>query len=113
MTTNDSGTLPEEILTVVRETHVGMNEELRKVLRLIHVGQGLLVVAAPLAWSSGKNDGNVGVWIAMVLVAAGGALLKSAASKIRLAKTSLQEPVGERRLLAFLKSTEGAEEAGP
>ncbi len=103
MTSNNSGTPPEEILTVVRQAHVEMDEELRKVLRVISVGQGLLILAAPLAWSSGQDDAWVAVWIPMALVAVGGLILKLAASKIRRVKLSLLEPVGERRLLACLK----------
>lgn len=114
MTTNYSGTLPEETLTVVRETHAGMNEELRKALRLTNWGQNLLILAAPLAWSSGQDDPTFVVWIPMALVLVGGLILKLAASRIRRVKLSLLEPVGERQLLACLKDDlEGTGEGGP
>lgn len=99
MTTNNGGTPPEE---------------LGKVLRLIYAGQGLLFLAAPMAWSSGQDGAPFSVWIAMVLAAVGLFILKLAASRIRRVKLSLLEPVGEQRLLAFLgEDLEGTGGAGP
>ncbi len=114
MTTSNSGTLPNGILTVVRQTHVGMDEELRKVLRVISVGKILLVLAAPLAWSSGQDDPYVVVWIPMAIMLVGGLMLNVAASRIRRVKLSLLDPVGDRQLLACLKDDlVGTGEAGP
>ena len=99
MTTNNDGTPPEE---------------LRKALRLMYWGLNLLVLAAPLAWSSGQDDAYIVVWIPMALVLVGGLILKLAASRIRRVKLSLLEPVGERRLLAILKDDlEGTGVGGP